>query len=114
MHLQWSSCVSFNQLSVHMLLLLLFISIMVAHRDYQQEQDQSVFGLGCILKWPLCAYRRNDAGDPQVQQLPQLQGCFALYLRNWNLSHTPAEICHTDVYRKNTSWLLKSFISAGF
>ena len=68
MHLQCSSCVSFNQLPVHMLLLLLFISIMVTHRGYQQEQGYTVLGLGCILKWPLCAQRRSGANDPEVQQ----------------------------------------------
>lgn len=71
MHLQCSTCVSFNQLSVHMLLLLLFISITVTHRDYEKEQDQTVLGLDSILKWPLCSHR-SDSNDPEVQQFPGL------------------------------------------
>lgn len=42
---------SFNQLSVHTLLLLLFISITVTHWGNQQEQDQTVLGWGWGLKW---------------------------------------------------------------
>jgi len=51
-----------------MLLLLLFISIMVTHRGYQKEQDQTVLGLGCSLKWPLCAHSRSGAGNPELQR----------------------------------------------
>lgn len=92
---------SFNQLSVHTLLLLLFISITVTHQGYQQEQDQTVLGWDWSLKLSLFAHGRRGADNPKVQQDPMALSLLCSLSQNLeSLSHTSQDLPHWCIETK--------------
>lgn len=92
---------SFNQLSVHTLLLLLFISITVTLWGNQQEQDPTVLGQGWGLKCSLFAHGGRGADNPKVQWDPMALTLLGSLSQNLeSLSHTSQDFPRWCIEKK--------------